>query len=142
MDHRPGLFNQATGVPAICPDHIAAPKAFIRSRLAAWRTPPGDPGRSLDLQRGRRHRQKACDEDRNRILNGASSVGSRRLKVFAVNPRRFRRAGQDCGGFEFGIGIVAFGDPFCGAVASSILAVRNRDAASVAETMRKPAAAV
>jgi hypothetical protein len=86
--------------------------------------------------------EMACDEDRNRILNGASSVGSRRLKVFAVNPRRFRRAGQDCGGFEFGIGIVAFGDSFCGAVASSILAVRNRDAASVAETMRKPAAAV
>ena len=25
----------------ICPGHIAAPQAFIRSRLAAWRTPDG-----------------------------------------------------------------------------------------------------
>jgi hypothetical protein len=45
MDHRPGLFGQATGV-LICPDRVAAPQAFIRSRLAAWRTsasviPPG-----------------------------------------------------------------------------------------------------
>jgi hypothetical protein len=36
MDHRPGLFHQATGV-LICPERIAAPQAFIRSRLAAWR---------------------------------------------------------------------------------------------------------
>ena len=41
MDHRPGLFNQTAGVPLICPKHIAAPKAFIRSRLAAWQTPEG-----------------------------------------------------------------------------------------------------
>jgi hypothetical protein len=40
MDHRPGLFNQATGI-LICPEHIAAPKTFITSRLAAWRTPQG-----------------------------------------------------------------------------------------------------
>jgi hypothetical protein len=40
MDHRPGLFHQATGV-LISPDRIAAPQAFIRSRLAAWRTPAG-----------------------------------------------------------------------------------------------------
>jgi hypothetical protein len=40
MDHRPGLFSQATGV-LICPDRIAAPQAFIASRLAAWRTPAG-----------------------------------------------------------------------------------------------------
>jgi hypothetical protein len=35
MDHRPGLFGQATGV-LISPDRIAAPKVFIQSRLAAW----------------------------------------------------------------------------------------------------------
>lgn len=40
MDHRPGLFGQATGV-LICPERIAAPKAFIASRLKAWRTPDG-----------------------------------------------------------------------------------------------------
>jgi hypothetical protein len=40
MDHRPGLFGQAPGV-LICPERIAAPKAFIASRLAAWRTPDG-----------------------------------------------------------------------------------------------------
>ena len=40
MDHRPGLFHQTTGV-LICPERIAAPQAFIRSRLAAWRTPAG-----------------------------------------------------------------------------------------------------
>ncbi len=40
MDHRPGLFHQTTGV-LICPERIAAPQAFIRSRLAAWRTPTG-----------------------------------------------------------------------------------------------------
>jgi len=40
MDHRPGLFGQATGV-LICPQRIAAPRAFIASRLAAWRTPDG-----------------------------------------------------------------------------------------------------
>jgi hypothetical protein len=40
MDHRPGLFGQATGV-LISPERIAAPAAFIRSRLAAWRTPTG-----------------------------------------------------------------------------------------------------
>jgi hypothetical protein len=37
MDHRPGLFNQATGV-LISPERIAAPQAFIASRLAAWRS--------------------------------------------------------------------------------------------------------
>ena len=40
MDHRPGLFGQAPGV-LLCPARIAAPKAFIASRLAAWRTPDG-----------------------------------------------------------------------------------------------------
>jgi len=40
MDHRPGLFSQSSGV-LICPHRIAAPKAFIASRLAAWRTPDG-----------------------------------------------------------------------------------------------------
>jgi hypothetical protein len=40
MDHRPGLFGQPAGV-LISPDRIAAPKAFIASRLAAWRTPEG-----------------------------------------------------------------------------------------------------
>jgi hypothetical protein len=40
MDHRPSLFGQPTGV-LICPERIAAPKAFIASRLAAWRTPDG-----------------------------------------------------------------------------------------------------
>jgi hypothetical protein len=40
MDHRPGLFSQPPGV-LICPERIAAPKAFIASRLAAWRTPEG-----------------------------------------------------------------------------------------------------
>jgi hypothetical protein len=40
MDHRPGLFGQTPGV-LICPEHIAAPTAFIASRLAAWRTPDG-----------------------------------------------------------------------------------------------------
>jgi hypothetical protein len=40
MDHRPGLFGQASGV-LLCPARIAAPKAFIASRLAAWRTPDG-----------------------------------------------------------------------------------------------------
>jgi hypothetical protein len=38
MDHRPSLFGQPTGV-LICPPHLTAPKAFIASRLAAWRTP-------------------------------------------------------------------------------------------------------
>jgi hypothetical protein len=40
MDHRPGLFDHPPGV-LICPERIAAPKAFIASRLAAWRTPEG-----------------------------------------------------------------------------------------------------
>lgn len=40
MDHRPGLFGQATGV-LISPERIAAPRAFIASRLAAWCTPAG-----------------------------------------------------------------------------------------------------
>ena len=40
MDHRPGVFNQATGV-LISPERIAAPRVFIASRLAAWRTPEG-----------------------------------------------------------------------------------------------------
>jgi hypothetical protein len=40
MDHRPGLFNQAPEV-LLCPERIAAPKAFIASRLRAWRTPDG-----------------------------------------------------------------------------------------------------
>ncbi|HEY3895087.1 MAG TPA: hypothetical protein VGL88_06935 [Pseudonocardiaceae bacterium] len=40
MDHRPGVFGQATGV-LICPERIAAPQAFIRSRLAAWRSAEG-----------------------------------------------------------------------------------------------------
>jgi hypothetical protein len=40
MDHRPSVFYQATGV-LISPKHITAPKAFIASRLAAWRAPDG-----------------------------------------------------------------------------------------------------
>jgi hypothetical protein len=40
MDHRPGLFHQTAGV-LICPKRIAAPAAFIRSRLAAWRSAEG-----------------------------------------------------------------------------------------------------
>ena len=39
MDHRPGVFGQATGV-LICPERIAAPQAFIRlapGRLAQRR---------------------------------------------------------------------------------------------------------
>jgi hypothetical protein len=40
MDHRPGVFGQVTGV-LICPDRIAAPQAFIASRLAAWRSADG-----------------------------------------------------------------------------------------------------
>jgi hypothetical protein len=40
MDHRPGVFGQATGV-LICPERIAAPQAFIASRLAAWRSAEG-----------------------------------------------------------------------------------------------------
>jgi hypothetical protein len=40
MDHRPGLFGQTPGV-LICPERIAAPQAFIATRLAAWRTPDG-----------------------------------------------------------------------------------------------------
>jgi hypothetical protein len=40
MDHRPGLFGQTPGV-LISPERIAAPTAFIASRLAAWRTPEG-----------------------------------------------------------------------------------------------------
>jgi hypothetical protein len=40
MDHRPGLFGQTPGM-LISPEHIAAPQAFIASRLAAWRTPDG-----------------------------------------------------------------------------------------------------
>ena len=40
MDHRPGLFGQAAGV-LTCPDRIAAPQAFIASRLAAWRSAEG-----------------------------------------------------------------------------------------------------
>jgi hypothetical protein len=38
MDHRPGLFGQAPGI-LICPERVAAPRAFIGSRLTAWRTP-------------------------------------------------------------------------------------------------------
>jgi hypothetical protein len=40
MDHRPGVFGQVTGV-LICPERIAAAPAFIRSRLAAWRSAEG-----------------------------------------------------------------------------------------------------
>jgi hypothetical protein len=40
MDHRPGLFGQTAGV-LISPERIAAPKAFIASRLRAWHTPQG-----------------------------------------------------------------------------------------------------
>jgi hypothetical protein len=40
MDHRPGLFDQASGI-LICPERVVAPRAFIASRLAAWRTPQG-----------------------------------------------------------------------------------------------------
>jgi hypothetical protein len=36
----PGLFGQATGV-LISPERIAAPRAFIASRLAAWRSAEG-----------------------------------------------------------------------------------------------------
>jgi len=73
-------------------------------------------------------------------LTDHSSVGSRRLKVFRREPTAFspRLVKMAVGS---GVGIVAFGDHFRGAVASSIRAVRNREAARVAETMRKPAAA-
>ncbi|MGB9281719.1 MAG: hypothetical protein WCB57_16805, partial [Pseudonocardiaceae bacterium] len=40
MDHRPGVFGQVPGV-LICPERIAAPQAFIASRLAAWRNAAG-----------------------------------------------------------------------------------------------------
>jgi hypothetical protein len=40
MDHRPGVFGQTAGV-LICPENIAAPTVFIRSRLSAWRAPDG-----------------------------------------------------------------------------------------------------
>jgi hypothetical protein len=40
LDHRPNVFHQNTGV-LTSPQRIAAPKAFIASRLAAWRTPDG-----------------------------------------------------------------------------------------------------
>jgi hypothetical protein len=40
MDHRPGLFGQQTGV-LISPGRVAAPKVFIHSRLAAWRSTEG-----------------------------------------------------------------------------------------------------
>jgi hypothetical protein len=40
MDHRPSLFGQTAGI-LICPERIAAPAAFIRSRLAAWRSAEG-----------------------------------------------------------------------------------------------------
>jgi hypothetical protein len=40
MDHRPGVFDQAPGI-LICPERIAAPQAFIASRLAAWRSAQG-----------------------------------------------------------------------------------------------------
>jgi hypothetical protein len=40
MDHRPGLFGQTAGV-LICRERIAAPQAFIRSRLGAWRSAEG-----------------------------------------------------------------------------------------------------
>jgi hypothetical protein len=40
MDHRPGLFGQTPGV-LICPERVVAPKAFIASRLAAWRSAEG-----------------------------------------------------------------------------------------------------
>ena len=41
LDHRPGVFGQAAGVPIWCPEHLAAPPVFIRSRLAAWHAPDG-----------------------------------------------------------------------------------------------------
>jgi hypothetical protein len=40
LDHRPGIFSQPAGV-LISPERIAAPKAFIASRLSAWRDPGG-----------------------------------------------------------------------------------------------------
>jgi hypothetical protein len=40
MDHRPGLFGQPAGV-LLCPQRIAVPRAFIRSRLTAWRSSEG-----------------------------------------------------------------------------------------------------
>ncbi len=40
LDHRPSVFSQATGV-LLCPEHVISPTQFIRSRLAAWRTPDG-----------------------------------------------------------------------------------------------------
>jgi hypothetical protein len=40
MDHRPSVFGQPAGV-LICPQRIVAPKAFIASRLAAWRNTDG-----------------------------------------------------------------------------------------------------
>lgn len=66
MDHRPGLFGQAPGV-LISPEHIAAPTAFIASRLAAWRTPDGVimPGhwtsRVADVAAARAARRRVTD---------------------------------------------------------------------------------
>lgn len=40
MDHRPSVFAQPTRVLLI-PSHVVSPAQFIRSRLAAWRTPTG-----------------------------------------------------------------------------------------------------
>jgi hypothetical protein len=40
MDHRPSVFSQPTRVLLI-PSHVVSPAQFIRSRLAAWRTPTG-----------------------------------------------------------------------------------------------------
>jgi hypothetical protein len=40
MDHRPSVFSQPTQV-LLSPHHVVSPAQFIRSRLAAWRTPDG-----------------------------------------------------------------------------------------------------
>jgi hypothetical protein len=40
MDHRPSLFDQPIRA-LLSPTHVASPAQFIRSRLAAWRTPDG-----------------------------------------------------------------------------------------------------
>ena len=109
---------------------------------------PGPPARLTcrHIARGGEQLNQPVSREPARIASGrsypsaGSSVGSRRLKVFAVNPRRFRRAGQDGGGFGGRNRSVWRSFLRCSCVA--VRAVRNREAARVAETMRKPAAAV
>lgn len=40
IDYRPSMFGPVSGM-LVAPDHIVSPTQFIRSRLAAWKTPDG-----------------------------------------------------------------------------------------------------